>query len=98
MPVSTLLQHAYQDACGIGYGAFSALGWAESRFGIDFFVVFFSIVIISYIIVSLDAPPSLSSRHHLYRRANFCLITPLSHLTQRLVDTFLLSSSSSLPS
>jgi hypothetical protein len=37
-------------------------------------VVFFSIVI-----VSLDAPLPLSSRRHLYRRANACLIAPLSH-------------------
>jgi hypothetical protein len=42
-------------------------------------VVFFSIVIVSIIIVSLDAPPPLSSPPHLYRRANTCLIAPLSH-------------------
>ena len=66
-----------QDACGIGYGVFSALGWAESRFEINFLVVFFTIVIVSVIIVSLDAPPPLSSRRNLYRRANACLITPL---------------------
>jgi hypothetical protein len=52
----------------------------ESRFGIDFLVIFFSIVIVSVIIVSLDAPPPLSSCHHLvYPRANACLIAPLSH-------------------
>ncbi len=58
-----------QDACGIGYGAFSALGWAESRFGIDFLVVFSSIVIVSVIIISLDAPLP----------ANACLMAPLLH-------------------
>jgi len=90
MPVSTLLQHAYhgadsagqpysQDACGIGYGVFSALGWAESRFGTDCLVVFFSIVIVSIIIVSLHALLPLSSHRHLYCRANACLIAPLSH-------------------
>jgi hypothetical protein len=52
-----------QDACGIGSGAFSALGWAESRFGIDFLVVIFSIVIVFVIVVSITALhifPSLS--------------------------------------
>jgi hypothetical protein len=42
-----------QDACGIGSGAFSALGWAESRFGIDFSVVIFSIVVVSVVVVSI---------------------------------------------
>jgi hypothetical protein len=51
---------------------------------------FFSIVIVSVIVVSLDAPPSLSSRRHLYRRANACLIAPF--LAQRLIVTFRLSS------
>jgi len=63
-----------QDTYGIDDGVFSALGWAESRFGIDCLVIFFSIVI-----VSLDAPLPLSLRRHLYRRANTCLIVPLSH-------------------
>jgi hypothetical protein len=42
-----------QDACGIGSGAFSALGWAESRFGFDFLVVIFSIVVVSLVVVSI---------------------------------------------
>ena len=61
LTMAPIAQPYSQDACGIGYGAFSALGWAESRFGIDFLVVFFSIVIVSVIIVSLDAPPPLLS-------------------------------------
>jgi hypothetical protein len=72
-----IVQPYSQDACGIGYGAFSALGWAESRFGIDFFVVFFSIVIVSVIIISHDTPPPLSLRRHLYHHANACLIASL---------------------
>ncbi len=79
LTMAPIAQPYSQDACGIGYGAFSALGWAESRFGINVLVVFFSIVIISVIIVSLDAPPPLSSPPHLYRRANACLIAPLSY-------------------
>jgi hypothetical protein len=92
--MAPIAQPYSQDACGIGYGAFSALGWAESRFGIIFLVVFFSMVIVSVIIVSLDAPPPLSSpttplssRQCLSHRAS---------LAQRMVVTFLLSSSSSL--
>jgi hypothetical protein len=77
--MAPIVQPYSQDACGIGYGALSALGWAESRFGIDFLVVFFSIIIISVIIISLDVPPPLLSRRHLYCHANACLIGPLSH-------------------
>jgi len=77
--MAPIAQPYSQDACGIGYGVFSALGWAESRFGIDCLVVFFSIVIVSIIIVFLDAPLPLSSLHHLYPRANACLIMPLLH-------------------
>jgi len=77
--MAPIAQPYSQDACRIGYGAFFALGWAESRFGIDFLVIFFSIVIISIIIISLDVPPPLSSRHHLYHRANACLIAPFLH-------------------
>jgi hypothetical protein len=77
--MAPIAQPYSQDACGIGYGAFSALGWAESRFGIDLLVVFFSIIIVSIIIISLDAPPPLSSHRHLYPHANACLIAPLSH-------------------
>ena len=72
MPVSTLLQHAYHgtDSAALLPGrmrnrlwcAFSALGWTESRFGIDFLVVFFSIVIVSVIIVSLSMRRHLSCR------------------------------------
>jgi hypothetical protein len=83
--MAPIAQPYSQDACGIGYGAFSPLGWAESRFGIDFLVVFFSIVIVSIIIVSLGALLPLSSRQRLSHRAS---------LAQRLVVTFLLSSSS----
>jgi len=60
LTMAPIAQPYSQDTCGIGYGAFSALGWAKSRFGIDFLVVFFSIVIVSIVIVSLDAPPPLS--------------------------------------
>jgi hypothetical protein len=77
--MAPIAQPYSQDACRIGYGAFSALGWAESRFGINFLVVFFSFVIVSVIIVSLDAPPPLSSPPHLYRCTNAYLIAPLSH-------------------
>ena len=84
LTVAPIAQPYSQDACGIGYGAFSALGWAESRFGIEFLVVFFSIVIVSVIIVSLNALPPLSSRQRLSHRAS---------LAQQLVVTFLLLSS-----
>jgi hypothetical protein len=42
-----------QDTCGIGSGTFSALGWAESRFGIDFLVIIFSIIIVSVVVISI---------------------------------------------
>ena len=74
LTMAPIAQPYSQDTYGIGDGVFFALGWAEIRFGIDCLVVFFSIVI-----VSLDAPLPLSSRRHLYRRANACLIAPLSH-------------------
>jgi hypothetical protein len=51
--MATIAQPSSQDACGIGSGAFSALGWAESRFGIDFLVVNFSIVVVSVIVLSI---------------------------------------------
>jgi hypothetical protein len=51
--MAPLVQPYSQDACGIGSGAFSALGWAESRFGIDFLVVIFSIVVVSIVVVSI---------------------------------------------
>ncbi len=51
--MAPIAQPYSQDACGIGSGAFSALGWAESRFGIDFLVVIFSIIIVSIIVVSI---------------------------------------------
>jgi hypothetical protein len=100
MPVSTPLQHAYHDANSAALlpGCMQnrlwylfALGWAESRFGIDFLAGFLSIVILSVIVVSLDVLPSLLSRHHLYCCANTCLIAPF--LAQRLIVTFRLSSS-----
>jgi hypothetical protein len=77
--MAPIAQPYSQDTCGIGNGAFSALGWVESRFGIYFLVAYFSIVIVSVIIVSLDALPPLLSRCHLYRRDNTCPIAPLSH-------------------
>jgi hypothetical protein len=67
--MAPIAQPYSQDACGTGYDVFPALGWAGSRFGIDCLVVYFSIVIVSIIIVSLDAPLPLSLRCHLYRRA-----------------------------
>jgi hypothetical protein len=51
--MAPMVQPYSQDACGIGSGAFSALGWAESRFGIDFLVVIFSIVVVSVVVVSI---------------------------------------------
>jgi hypothetical protein len=56
-------------------------GGQKVDFGMDFLVVFFSIIIISVIIISLDAPPPLSSSQHLSHRSS---------LPQRLVVTFLL--------
>jgi hypothetical protein len=49
--MAPIAQPYSQDACGIGSGAFSALGWAESIFGIDFLVVIFSFVVVSVIVV-----------------------------------------------
>ena len=40
LTMAPIAQPYSQDACGIAYGAFSALVWAESRFGINFLVVF----------------------------------------------------------
>ena len=74
LTIAPIAQPYSQDTCGIGYGAFSALGWAKSRFGIDFLVVFFAIIII-YIIISLNALPPLSLRCQLYRHTSACLIT-----------------------
>jgi hypothetical protein len=51
--MALIAQPYSQDACGIGSGAFSALGWAERKFGIDFFVVIFSIVVVSVVVVSI---------------------------------------------
>jgi hypothetical protein len=51
--MAPIVQPYSQDACGIGSGAFSALGWAESRFGIDFLVIIFFFVIVSVIVVSI---------------------------------------------
>jgi hypothetical protein len=51
--MAQITQPYSQDACRIGSGAFSALGWAESRFGIDFLVIIFSIVVISVVVVSI---------------------------------------------
>jgi hypothetical protein len=51
--MAPIAQPYSQDACGIGSGAFSALGWAEKRFGIDFLVVIFSIVVVSAVVISV---------------------------------------------
>jgi hypothetical protein len=51
--MALIAQPYSQDACRIGSGAFSALGWAESRFGIDFLVAFFSIIVVSVIVISI---------------------------------------------
>ncbi len=51
--MAPIAQPYSQDACGIGSSAFSALGWAESRFGIDFLVVIFSIVVVSVVVISV---------------------------------------------
>jgi hypothetical protein len=51
--MAPIAQPYSQNACGIGSGAFSALGWAESRFGIDFLVVIFSIVVVSIVVTSI---------------------------------------------
>jgi hypothetical protein len=50
--MAPIVQHFSQDTCGIGFGAFSALGWAESRFGIEFLVIIFSIVVVSTVVIS----------------------------------------------
>jgi hypothetical protein len=51
--MAPIAQPYSQDACRIGSGAFFALVWAESRFGIDFLAINFSIVIISVIVISI---------------------------------------------
>jgi hypothetical protein len=64
--MALIAQPYSQDACRIGSSAFSALGWAESRFGIDFLVVIFSIVVISIVVVSIICAayfPSFASLH-----------------------------------
>jgi hypothetical protein len=64
--MAPIVQPYSQDACGIGSGAFSALGWAESRLGIDFLVVIFSIVDVSIVVVSIICAayfPLFSSLH-----------------------------------
>jgi hypothetical protein len=64
--MALIAQPFSQDACGIGFGAFSALGWAEIRFGIDFLVVIFSIVVVSAVVIFVvcAAPfPLIASLH-----------------------------------
>jgi hypothetical protein len=51
--MAPIVQPYSQDACGIGSGVFSALGLAESRFGIDFLAVIFSILVVSVVVVSI---------------------------------------------
>ena len=69
LTMALIAQPYFQDACGIGYGAFSALGWAENRFGIDCLVVYFSIVIVSI-------TSSLSMRRRLSCRAATSIVPP----------------------
>jgi hypothetical protein len=64
--MAPIAQPYSQDACRIGSSAFSVLGWADSRFGIDFLVVIFSIVIVSVVVVSIICTayfPLFSSLH-----------------------------------
>ena len=89
-----IVQPYSQDAYGIGYGAFSALGWAEIRFGIVFLIVFVSIAIVSVIIISLDAPPPLSS--HATPLSSCQRLSHRASFAQQLVVTFLLLSLLSL--
>jgi hypothetical protein len=65
--MAPIAQPYSQDACGIGSGAFSALGWEESRFGIIFLVVIFSIVVVSVLVVSIICAAyfPLFASHHL---------------------------------
>ncbi len=75
--MAPIAQPYSQNACRIGYGAFSALGWAESRFGIDCLVIYFSIVIVS-------VTSSLSMRCRLSHRAVTSIVAPTpvsSHLS-----------------
>jgi hypothetical protein len=51
--MAPIAQPYSQDACRIGSGAFSALGWAESRFGIDILAVIFSNVVVSAVVISI---------------------------------------------
>jgi hypothetical protein len=51
--MAPIAQPYSQEACRISSGAFSALGWTESRFGIDFLVVIFSIIVVSVVVVSI---------------------------------------------
>ncbi len=51
--MAMIAQPYSQDACEIGSGAFFALGWVESRFGIDFLVVIFSIIVVFVVVVSI---------------------------------------------
>ncbi len=51
--MAPIAQPYSQDACRIASGAFSALGWAESIFGIDFLVIIFSIVVVSIVVISI---------------------------------------------
>jgi hypothetical protein len=66
--MAPMAQPYSQDACGIGSGAFSALGWAEKRFGIDFLVVIFSIVVVSVVVIFIICAayfPLFASLHFL---------------------------------
>jgi hypothetical protein len=51
--MAPIAQPYSQDTYGIGSGAISALGWAESRFGVDFLVIIFSIVVASIIVIPI---------------------------------------------
>jgi hypothetical protein len=72
--MAPIAQPFSQDACKIGSCAFSALGWVESRFGIDFLVVIFFVVIVSIIVfhhlrrifspLCLSSPPASGNDDH----------------------------------
>jgi hypothetical protein len=72
--MAPIAQPYSQDACKIGSSAVSALGWAESRFEIDFLVVIFSIVVVFIVVISiicaifsplcLSSPPASSNDDH----------------------------------
>ena len=82
LTMAPISQPYSQNTCRIGYGAFSALGWAESRFGIDCLVIYFSIVILS-------VTSSLLVRHCLSHHAATSIVAPTpvsSHLSRTVAS------------